>query len=308
MRVAGIERFGGDVRELSLPDPRPPGPGEVLISVRAAGVAPWDDLVRLGSWEVGLQPPAALGVAAAGTVAAVGAAGDRWAVGDEVMTHPVPLLGQGCWSEFLLARADLLAVKPAAVSWEEAAAFPVPALTADQALRAAMGDSPSGRLLVNGAGGVTGQLIAALAAVTGVEVAATAGPRSAARLRELGIDAVFDYHEDGWPTAVRKWAGGGGVPAAINAAPGGEQDALSALADGGRLATITGAPPPPERGVTIADVYVEADGARLGRMAERLDNDELTISIGGTYGLAEAAEALKTAVGGAGGNAVALLV
>lgn len=308
MRVAGIERFGDDVRELSLPDPRPPRPGETLIAVRAASVAPWDDLVRLGSWEVGLRPPAALGVAASGTVAAVGAAGDRWAVGDEVMTHPVPVLEQGCWSELLLARADLLAAKPAAVSWEEAAAFPVPALTADQALRAAMGDSPSGRLLVNGAGGVTGQLIAALAAVTGVEVAATAGPRSAARLRELGIGAVFDYHEDGWPTAVREWAGGDGVPAAINAAPGGEEDALSAVADGGRLATITGAPPQPKHGVTIADVYVEADGARLGRMAERLGNGELAISIGGTYRLAEAAEALETAVGGAGGNAVALLV
>ncbi|MGN6216108.1 MAG: NADP-dependent oxidoreductase, partial [Solirubrobacterales bacterium] len=267
MKVAGIERFGDEVRELSLPDPRPPGPGEALISVCAAGVAPWDDLVRLGSWEVGLQPPAALGVGAAGTVAAVGTGSGGWAVGDEVMTHPVPVLEQGCWSELLLVRADLLAAKPAAVSWEEAAAFPVPALTADQALRAAMGDSPGGRLLVHGAGGVTGQLIAALAAVTGVEVAATAGPRSAARLRELGIGAVFDYHQDDWPTAVRKWVGGGGVSAAINAAPGGEQDALSALADGGRLATITGAPPPAERGVTIVNIYVEADGARLGRMA-----------------------------------------
>lgn len=308
MRTAGIERFGDEVRERSLPDPPPPGPGEALISVRAAGVSPWDDLVRLGSWEVGLRPPAALGVEAAGTVAAVGADGGGWAVGDEVMTHPVPVLEQGCWSELLLARTDLLAAKPAAVSWEEAAVFPVPALTADQALRAAMGDSLGGRLLVHGAGGVTGQLTAALAAVSGVEVAATAGPRSAERLRELGIGAVFDYHEDDWPQAVREWAGGDGVAAAINAAPGGEQAALSALADGGRLATITGAPPPPERGVTIADVYVEAAGARLGRMAERLGKGELTISVGGTYGLEEGAEALHKAVDGVGGKALALLV
>jgi NADPH:quinone reductase-like Zn-dependent oxidoreductase len=133
VKAAGIERFGGDVQELLLPDPRPPGPGEALISVRAAGVAPWDDLVRLGSWDVGLQPPAALGVEAAGTVAAVEADSDGWALGDKVMTHAVPVLEQGCWSELLLARTDLLAAKPAAVSWEEAAAFPVPALTADQA-------------------------------------------------------------------------------------------------------------------------------------------------------------------------------
>ncbi|HEX6456794.1 MAG TPA: NADP-dependent oxidoreductase [Solirubrobacterales bacterium] len=308
MRVAGIERFGGDVRELSLPDPRPPRPGETLIAVRAAAVAPWDDLVRLGSWEVGLRPPAALGVAASGTVAAVGAADEGWSVGDEVMTHPVPVLEQGCWSELLLARSDLLAAKPSAVPWEEAAAFPVPALTADQALRAALGDSPAGRLLVHGAGGVTGQLIAALAVAVGVEVVATAGPRSAERLRALGISAVFDYHDDRWPAAVREWAGQDGVPAAINAAPGGEVDALSTLADGGQLATITGAPPPPERGVTIVDVYVEADGARLGRMAERLANGEVGISVGATYELAEAPEALKVAVGGGGGNAVVLHV
>lgn len=306
--MAGIERFGGDVRELSLPDPRPPRPGETLIAVRAAAVAPWDDLVRLGSWEVGLRPPAALGVAASGTVAAVGAADEGWSVGDEVMTHPVPVLEQGCWSELLLARSDLLAAKPSAVPWEEAAAFPVPALTADQALRAALGDSPAGRLLVHGAGGVTGQLIAALAVAVGVEVVATAGPRSAERLRALGISAVFDYHDDRWPAAVREWAGQDGVPAAINAAPGGEVDALSTLADGGQLATITGAPPPPERGVTIVDVYVEADGARLGRMAERLANGEVGISVGATYELAEAPEALKVAVGGGGGNAVVLHV
>jgi NADPH:quinone reductase-like Zn-dependent oxidoreductase len=307
MKAAGIERFGGDVRELSLPDPRPAGAGETLITVRAAGVAPWDDLVRLGSWDVGRRPPMALGVAAAGTVAAVGAGVDGWSVGDEVMTHPVPLLEHGCWSEMLLARADLLAAKPSAVPWEDAAAFPVPALTADQAIAFALGSSGAGRLLVHGAGGVTGQLIAALGVVLGAEVAVTGGPRSAERLRELGVAAVFDYHDSGWPARVRDWAGGG-VAAAINAAPGGEAAALSTVADGGRLATITGAPPAAARGVTILDIYVQADGGRLASMAERLGNGEIGISVGGIYGLAAAADALNLAVRGGGGGAVVLRV
>src|SRR3954464_9528573 len=242
VKAAGIERFGDAVRELSLPDPRPAGAGETLITVRAAGVAPWDDLVRLGSWDVGLRPPTALGVAAAGAVAAVGAGVDAWSVGDEVMTHPVPVLEHGCWAELLLTRADVLAAKPSAVPWEEAAAFPVPALTADQAIAAALGNSGPGRLLVHGAGGVTGQLIAALGVVVGAEVAVTAGPRSAERLRELGVE-VFDYHDGGWPARVRDWAGGGGVAAAINAAVGGEAAALSTVTNGGRLAPTTGAAP-----------------------------------------------------------------
>ena len=306
MKAAGIERFRGDVLELSLPDPRPPGAGETLIAVRAAGVAPWDDLVRLGSWDVGPRPPMALGVAAAGTIAAVGSGVDGWAVGDEVMTHPVPLLEHGCWSELLLARADVLAAKPSAVPWEDAAAFPVPALTADQAIGAALGNSGASRLLVHGAGGVTGQLIAALGVVVGAEVAVTAGPRSAERLRELGVAAVFDYHDDGWPAKVRDWAGGS-VAAAINAAPSGEAVALSPVADGGRLATITGAPPAAARGVTIVDIYVQADGGRLASMAERLGNGEIEISVDRIYGLAAAADALNLAVGGGGGGGAVVL-
>lgn len=171
MKAAGIERFGGELRELSLPDPRPLGAGETLITVRAAAVARWDEFVRAGSWDVGRRPPMALGVAASGLVASVGAGVDAWAVGDEVMTHPLPLLEQGCWREALLARADQLAAKPSAMRWEDAAAFPVPALTADQAIEAAIGDAGVGRLFVHGAGGVTGQLTAGLAVLMGAEVA-----------------------------------------------------------------------------------------------------------------------------------------
>src|SRR3954453_9405042 len=99
--------------------------------------------------------------------------------------------------------ADVLAAKPSAVPWEDAAAFPVPGLTADQAIGAALGNSGAGRLLVHGAGGVTGQLIAALGVMAGAEVAVTAGPRSAERLQGLGVAALFDFHDGGWPARVR---------------------------------------------------------------------------------------------------------
>ena len=76
----------------------------------------------------------ALGVAAAGVVAALGAGLEGWSVGDPVFTHPLPLAEQGCWAPWLVAEAALLAPKPAEISWTHASAFPVPALTAVQVL------------------------------------------------------------------------------------------------------------------------------------------------------------------------------
>src|SRR5215813_11250190 len=132
MRAAGITEFDGPVGVIDVPDPNELAPDEVLIEVRAAGVANWDEFVRNGHWEVGATPPMALGVEASGTVAGVGADVSEWQVGDEVLTHPLPLRGTGAWAPLLVAPADLLAAKPAAASWEEGAVFPVPALTAVQ--------------------------------------------------------------------------------------------------------------------------------------------------------------------------------
>ena len=134
MQAAGIEAFGGEVGVLTLAAPTSPAPDEVVISVRAAGVGNWDEFVRVGTWDVGRPPPLALGVEAAGVVPALGEDVTSLAPGDEVLTHPLPLRHQGAWAEWLVAPAAVVARKPTAVPWEAAAAFPVPALTADQAL------------------------------------------------------------------------------------------------------------------------------------------------------------------------------
>src|SRR5579859_1726919 len=76
----------------------------VLLEVRAAGVANWDELGRTGGWDVGASPPMALGVEAAGTMLAAGQVVSGWVPGDAVMTHPVPLRHQGTWAPRLIAR------------------------------------------------------------------------------------------------------------------------------------------------------------------------------------------------------------
>jgi NADPH:quinone reductase-like Zn-dependent oxidoreductase len=307
IRAAGIETFGGEVQMLEVAAPQCLAPDEVVIAVRAAGVGNWDEIVRVGGWDVGRQPPLALGVEAAGVVVAVGEEVTNLAPGDEVLTHPVPLRHQGTWAERLIAPAALVARKPDAVPWEIAAAFPVPALTADQALSEVL-SAPSGEsVLVHGAGGVTGGLVVQLAVMRGATVVATAGPSSAARVSGYGAAAVFDYHDPAWPVRVREGSRGGrGVDAAVNTARDGARAAIEAVADGGRLATITGDPPRTERGVTVADVYVRADGARLGALAAALADGMLSLHLGATVPLAAAAAALQTASAGRASGATVL--
>jgi NADPH:quinone reductase-like Zn-dependent oxidoreductase len=307
MQAAGIDAFGGEVHMLELAAPGSPAPDEVVISVRAAGVGNWDEIVRTGGWDVGRRPPLALGVEAAGVVAAVGEDVASLSPGDEVLTHPLPLRHQGAWAERLVAPAALVARKPAAVPWETAAAFPVPALTADQALTEAA-SAPAGEwVLVHGAGGVTGGLVVQLAVARGATVVATAGPSSAGRVRGYGARAVLDYHDPGWPARVRDASPGArGVDAAVNTARGGAAAALLAVADDGRLATITGDPPPRERGVTVAEVYVRADGARLAALVAALADGLLSLHVGATFPLAEAATALRAAASGRASGASVL--
>ncbi len=308
MHVAGIGRTGGDVRLIEVPEPRRLEDDEVLIRVKAAGVANWDEIVRTGGWDVGRGPPMALGVEAAGTVAAVGDAVTDWAAGDEVMTHPLPLRDQGTWAPMLIAPGALLAPKPEGVSWEATAVFPVPALTAEQVLSEPLRVRSGDRLLVHGAGGVTGGLAVRLSALRGAEVLATAGPASRERVKALGARQVIDYHNADWPDRVLEITGRAGVSAAVNAAPGGAVDALRAVGDGGRLATITSDPPPEERGITISNVYVRPDGGQLRRLARLLADGQVEVSVAITYGLDEAAAALTTVLGGHGRGAVALAV
>jgi len=309
MQAAGIDAFGGRVRLLELAAPASPGPDEVVIRVRAAGVGNWDEFVRVGAWDVGRKPPLAMGVEAAGVVAAVGDEVIRLAAGDQVLTHPLPLRYQGTWAQWLLAPAALVARKPAAVGWEVAAAFPVPALTADQALEE-VGPVLAGQwVLVHGAGGITGGLAVQLAVAQGATVVATAGPSSAPRVGGWGARLVVDYHDREWPTRVRDASPGGrGVSAAVNAARGGAAAALQTVADHGRLATITGDAPPPERGVEVTNVYVRADGERLAALVETLSQGLLSLHIGATRPLAEAAMALQGAVAGQVAGATVLVL
>jgi NADPH:quinone reductase-like Zn-dependent oxidoreductase len=251
-------------------------------------------------------------------VTAIEAAVTGVAVGDRVTTHSLPLRQHGAWAEQLIAAAADVAIVPPEVPWAAAAALPVPALTADQALAAAGVRAGAGQtVLVHGAGGVTGGLLVQLAVHLGAAVLATAGAASARRVTELGAAHVLDYLAAGWPAQVRSLAGGGGgggaggasaagADAAVNAAPAGAADALAAVRDGGGLATITGDPPAAERGITVRAIEVVPDGPRLGALAGLLAAGALAVRTDRPRPLEQAAAALDLVRHGAHGAAVVL--
>jgi NADPH:quinone reductase-like Zn-dependent oxidoreductase len=246
----------------------------------------------------------ALGVEAAGVIAALGPGVEGWSIGDEALTHPLPLADQGTWASSLIARAELLARKPAAVSWAVAGAFAVPALTAVQVVNDALLVQPGETLLVNGAGGVTGGLIVSFAVIRGARVLATAGPNSQQQVIQAGAETAIDYHDADWPEQIRVATGGRGVDAAANAARGGATSTLKAVRDGGRLATITSDPPEPEREIGISSVYVRPNAGQLDRAIQALGGGGLDFKLGARFPLGQADAALERAIRGGGGAVV----
>lgn len=303
MKGAGIREIGASVEVIDLSDPRRLEPDEVLIEVHGAGVGNWDEIVRTGGWDTGTVPPMALGVEAAGHVLDVGSAVSRFRPGDDVLTHSAPLREQGAWAERLIAPEAHTAKRPTDMEAQEAAIFSVPALTAHQVL-AGIGQARAGEyVVVNGAGGVTGGVISAVAAGMGCQVIAVASSQHASHLRRNGIAHVLDYHFAEWQEEAKRIAGGA-VPLLVNAVRGGSASVIGLVADRGRLVTITGDPPEAERGIVITDFYVAPDGPALERLAADFAADHKTIRIAAVYALRDASNALADVVGGRIGGVV----
>jgi NADPH:quinone reductase-like Zn-dependent oxidoreductase len=117
---------------------------------------------------------------------------------------------------------------------------------------------------------------------------------------------VIDYHDQDWPAQVRAITANRGVDAAANAAPGAAASAIEAVADGGRLATITSDPPGGQRGITVSSIYIRPDGNQLRELATRFADGQLGIPVAASYRLADAAQALAQVAGGHTTGAVVL--
>jgi NADPH:quinone reductase-like Zn-dependent oxidoreductase len=197
MRAYGFVRVGGPEQQSFLDMPVPePGPGELLVRVRAAGVNPGDWRLREGSYgDVG---SAVFGREVAGTVLRLGPAVTGFAPGDEVFGGCPGMVGG--WAEQALVTAGFAAYRPDGVSPEAAAVLPVAAGTAYDAL-AQLALPVGATLLVNGAGGGVGVPLLQLARMRGIRVVGTASPAKHEFLSSLG--AVPVAYGDGVVDRIR---------------------------------------------------------------------------------------------------------
>jgi putative PIG3 family NAD(P)H quinone oxidoreductase len=228
----------GDVDVLEIgerPDPEP-GPDDVVIDVRSAGVNPADLSQRRGNYP---PPPGAsdvLGLECSGVVSAVGSDVDRWQVGDEVCA----LLAGGGYAERVAVPAATVLPVPAGVNVETAAALPEVAATVWSNVFMLAGLHDGETLLVHGGAGGLGTMAIQLGKAFGAWVAVTAGsPEKLARCAELGADLGIDYKEQDFVEELRAETDGHGADVILDVVGGPYLPRnVDALATSGRLVVV----------------------------------------------------------------------
>lgn len=245
--VVRAESYGGPevLAILEVPTPAP-GPGEVLISVRAAGVNQADAKVYGGIW--GTDPaklPIPLGFEVSGVVTALGPDVDTFTLGDEVIAHPV----RGGYATDVVAPASTVVAKPAGLGWPEAAGLMLTGTAAAHAVTAAA-ISSGDTVLVHGAAGGVGLFAVQLVSLRGGTVVGTAAPAQHQLLESLGVRPVA--YGDGLLERVREIAPGG-FDAALDLAGTDEalDVSLALVEDRNRIATIANFDRAPREGIRV---------------------------------------------------------
>ena len=297
-RAVAATAFGGpEVLSVIETPIGPPGPGEALISVRAAGTNPIDYKVYSGA--MGRDParlPMGLGSEAAGVVTEVadgvlGPGGQPIRVGDEVVAYRIA----GAYADEVTVPASSVIPKPSTLSFEEASGMMLTGVTAAHAL-AVVGVGAGETVLVHGAAGGVGLMAVQLAVVTGARVIGTASQSGHALLREFGAEPVT--YGAGLEERVRALAPGG-VDAAVDCAGGDEtlDTSLALVADRGRIVTIVASRRAFDSGIKViggspgADPGTEIRAAARLELARLAEDGKLRVVVAATYPLAEAAAA-----------------
>jgi NADPH:quinone reductase-like Zn-dependent oxidoreductase len=296
MKAVFFRRHGGpDVLEYGdLPDPTP-GPGQVRVMVRAGALNHLDIFVRNGIPGIPVALPHVMGSDGAGVVESVGPGVTRVRPGDEVVLNPgincgecefcmagehslcvtFHLLGEhiaGTFAGYVVAPAVNAYPRPAGLTWEESAAFPLTFLTAWRMLVTKARVRPGESLLIIGIGGGVAVAALQLARILGMTVYVTSGsPEKLARAKELGAHAGIDHAKTDFSREIRKLTGKRGVDVVLDSVGKATwKRSIASAAKGGRLLTCgatTGADPETD----IARIFwnqLTIHGSTMGTHAE----------------------------------------
>jgi len=210
MRAYVLERYGGPQGSRLMEVPAPmPGPRDILVKVRAAGLNPVDFKFRQGKLRAILRPrlPFVLGNEFAGEVIAVGGDVKRFGVGDRVFAR-VAKHRAGGFAEQACVDEDHAAHMPRDLDFAAAAAVPLAGLTALQALRDELDVKPGQKVFISGGAGGVGTFAIQIAKWLGAHVTTTASPRGEALVCSLGCDEVIDYTAQDISKAGRRFDAG----------------------------------------------------------------------------------------------------
>ncbi|MFE5586620.1 NADP-dependent oxidoreductase [Kitasatospora sp. NPDC056531] len=298
MRAVVQDGFGGPEVLRIQQVPRPvPLPTEVLVRVHAAGINPVDWKTRGGTGMAGLlgEPPFTLGWDVSGVVEEVGFGVTTLKAGDEVYGMPWFPRVANAYAEYVTAPARQFARKPATLDHVHAAAVPLAALTAWQAVVDTAHVGAGQRVLVTAAAGGVGHFAVQFARHLGAHVIATASAPRHPWLKELGAAEVIDYTTTRFEDAVAD------VDVVIDLV-GDAHDrtstrSLEVLRPGGLLVAIPAGVSPElaqaaeAAGVRVTPFLVEPDGAALTAIAGLIDAGEVAVEVAETFPLERAGAA-----------------
>jgi len=317
MRALVLSGYGGPEHTALADVPQPsPRVGEILVRVHAAGLNPVDFKTRAGNLKVirNYPLPIVMGNELSGVVEAVGPGVERFARNDRVFAR-VDKDNLGAFAEFAVVHEDHAARMPVSLDFPAAAAVPLAALTALQALRDELHLSAGQRVFIPGGAGGVGTFAIQLAKHFGAHVATTASPRGEALVKRLGADVVIDYTRERFEDKLSDYdcafdLVGGDTLARV----------WSVLKPGSRVVSIAGMPEPvtahkdlgrgsglaalfwvvslktrlsaARHGCSYRYLFMHPSGADLAYLASLIDAKQLEVVVDRVFPFAEAKAAL----------------
>ncbi len=287
MKAIVADRFGGPevmkLEEVPRPEPKE---DQVLIRVIAAGVNPVDAMVRAGKF--GGKTPHIPGYDIAGVVEKTGAKIRKLKAGDAVYAY-IDIPGGGGYAEYAVATEKEAALKPKSISFVEAAAVPIVALTAWQALFDSAKLSAGQTVLIHGGSGGVGTFAIQMAKARGARVIATASTANQDLLKQLGADVAIDYTKQKFEDVAKD------VDVVLDTVG---RDTLKrsygVVKKGGFIATLVSRLDQAEldkHGIHGASISVDPNSAELAEIGKMIDEKKIKVIVSQTLPLADAVKA-----------------